>query len=397
IELASFITAVYTRGLNVDETVSLTNALVESGDTLGLKRKPIVDKHCSGGVAGNRTTMVMVPVIAAAGLYMPKTSSRSITSASGTADTMEVLAPVEFPVEEMRRIVEKTHGCVVWGGAINLAAADDKLIAIRRPLHLDPRGILLASILAKKKSVGAQYVVIDLPVGRGAKHEDVNNAKNLAREFLEIGGKLGMKVDCFLTDGTDPIGFGIGPSLEAIDVLKVLQNKGPQDLLDKSCQLAGALLEMSGKVPKGRGMAAAADIIRSGKAYKKMLEIIEEQGGNPRVKIDDLNVGTYRHVVKAEQTGRISHVDNRAISRIARAAGAPKDKGAGIILYCEQGDKVNAGDKLFEIVSESESKLSFAIKAMDAWEGVELQKVILGKVSTEGGYDHFRKNEWKFK
>ena len=164
VELASLMTSFYIRGLNSDETVSLTKAIVNSGDTLKLDEHPIVDKHCTGGVAGNRTTMVLVPIIAAAGLYIPKTSSRSITSASGTADTMEVLANVTFELEEMRRIVRKTHGCVVWGGAMNLASADDLLIRIRHPLRLDPMGVMVASVLAKKKSVGAEYVVIDIPV-----------------------------------------------------------------------------------------------------------------------------------------------------------------------------------------------------------------------------------------
>lgn len=380
VELSAWITSMYINDLSIDEVVNLTDAVVESGQRLELGKSPIVDKHCAGGVAGNRTTMIIVPILAAAGLYVPKTSSRSITSAAGTADTMEVLAHVEFSVEELKKIVLKTGGCVVWGGGINIAPADDKLIRIRHSMHLDPRGLLLASILAKKKAVGAEYVVIDIPVGRGAKVEDMRVANGLAKDFLEIGGKLGMKMNCFITDGSDPIGNGVGPGLECIDILQILQGAGPHDLLDKSCQLSGALLEMSGKVGVGEGYDVSLNLIKSGKAYTKMREIIEAQGGNPNIKIDDIPVGKYRQEIVAKKDGRIEHVDNKMISKIARAAGAPRDKGAGVILHCEQGDKVKSGDILFEIVSESEAKLTFAIKALEAYPGVELDRIVLSRM-----------------
>lgn len=377
-ELSAFVTAMYIRGLSDHEIVSLTNAIVASGDSLSIGKHPITDKHSIGGVAGNRTTMILVPVLASAGVYIPKTSSRSITSAAGTADAMEVLAPVSLPLDELKKIVLKTKGCIAWGGAINLAAADDKLIRIRHPLSLDPKGVLLASILAKKKSVGAEYVVIDLPVGRGAKVEDMKEAQSLARDFIEIGKRLGMAIEVLITDGSDPIGIGVGPALECKDVLEVLDGKGPDDLRDKSCRLAGALLELCGKAEKGKGFEAANRVLDSGKALKKMREIIEAQGGDPRIKADDLPIGKYNYKVVADMKGRVRHVDNRLISKIARAAGAPMDKGAGIVLHCEAGDKVEKGDTLFEIFAESESKLSFAISTLEAWEAVELQKVVLG-------------------
>lgn len=340
---------------------------------------PVADKHCVGGVAGNRTTMILVPILASAGVYIPKTSSRSITSPAGTADTMEVLAPVVVPIDEMKRIILKTHGCVIWGGAINLAPVDDKLIRIRQSLHLDPRGLLLASILGKKKAVGSEYVVVDIPIGRGAKIEDETSGKSLAKDFIQVGEKLGMKIRCLITEGSDPIGNGIGPGLECKDVLNVLKGNGPVELLDKSCLLAGNVLEMVGKAPEGKGAEIALNIVKTGKAYDKLMEIVEAQGGNPKVKIDDLPIGTYKYEVKAELPGRVSHVDNKAISKIAKTAGAPKDQGAGIIMHCEMGDKINVGDTLFEILSDSESNLSYAVKMIDELKPVELQKVILGK------------------
>ena len=379
-ELASFITSVYIRGMSEDEIVGLTESVVSTGELLNLGRSPICDKHCIGGVAGNRTTMVIVPIIAAAGLYMPKTSSRSITSASGTADTMEVFCNVSLELDEMRSVVRKSHGCVVWGGALQLASADDKLIKIRNPLSLDPQGVMLASILAKKKSVGAQYVIIDIPIGRGAKVPDKAEANDLGREFINIGKRLGMKIEVLVTDGSEPVGRGIGPALECADVMSVLNNNGPADLRDKSCQLAGALLELSGKVKKGRGNALAMQILNSGKALSKFREIVELQGGKPNVKLSDVPVASYRHEVRAEKDGKVFHIDNKMISKVARAAGAPNDKEAGVLLFCERGDRVKKGDILYEIRSSSEAKLDFAIKALTGWSPVDLERVVLSEL-----------------
>ncbi len=380
-ELASFITSLYIRGMTDEEVVGLTKSLVATGQTLQLGKKPICDKHCIGGVAGNRTTMVVVPIIAAAGLYIPKTSSRSITSASGTADTLETICSVSFKLDEMRSIVKKSHGCMVWGGALKLASADDKLIKIRNPLSLDPRGVMLASILAKKKSVEAQYVIIDIPIGRGAKIAGQKEAKELAHDFISIGKQLGMKIEVLLTDGSEPVGFGIGPSLECMDVLTVLNNGGPHDLRIKSCQLAGSLLELSRKVKKGRGFEVASGILSSGKALQKFRQIVELQGGKPNVKIADLPIAKHKYEVVARKTGRVFHIDNKMISKIARAAGAPRDKSAGVLLQCERGDKVKKGDPLFEIFSDSESKLDFAIKALKGWEPVDLEKTVLSSIA----------------
>lgn len=377
-ELSSFIAAVYIRGLGEDETVALTHAIVDSGDKLDIGVGPVADKHCIGGVAGNRTTMVVTPIIAASGIYMPKTSSRAITSAAGTSDTMEVFADVDFNVHELREIVLKCKGAMVWGGGTNIAAADDKLIKLRHPMSLDPRGMLLASILAKKSAVGAKYVVIDIPIGRGAKVLDMPKAEALGADFIKIGKRLGMTMESLITDGAEPVGNGIGCALECKDVMDVLQGKGPDDLKNKSTLIAGRLLELVGKVPEGQGRDMAELLLTNGKAWSKMKEIIELQGGNPNVKEDDLPIGQHKHTITAEKGGKISHIDNKGINKIARAAGAPRDKGAGVYLHRLKGDKVKEGDVLFDIYSESESKLDFAIKAVEVWQPVELEKFLLG-------------------
>ncbi len=363
VEMTYFVSACYSNKLSKKETIYLTKAMVETGDVLKLKDKIIVDKHCVGGVPGNRTTMVIVPIIAAAGLKMPKTSSRSITSPAGTADTMEVLADVSIPVEKMKKIVDKTNACIAWGGAFNLAAADDKLIYLRHPLSLDPEGMVLASVLAKKHSVGSTHVLIDIPIGRGAKISKEKEAIRYKREFEKIGKELGMKVKVMITDGSQPIGNGIGPSLEARDVLWVLMNhkKAPSDLRDKSLQMAGTIFEMVGKAPKASGKRLAGYTLKSGRAYTKMKEIIKAQGGNV-FEPSKIKLGKYTLNIKAKRNGRVKHIDNKTIARIARIAGAPRDQGAGLYLYRHNGDYVKKGDKLYTIYSDSTQRLRFAKK-----------------------------------
>lgn len=377
-EMSAFMTACYIRGLNEDEVVGMTNAIVNTGVKFSVGKSPILDKHCIGGVAGNRTTMVIVPLLAAAGCYMPKTSSRAITSASGTADTMETLCNVTLPIPEMEKQVRTIGGCVVWGGAINLAAADDKLIKIRNPLSLDPKGVLLASILAKKKSVGAQYCIIDIPVGRGVKIQDVNEARALARDFITIGRRLDIKIEAIITNGEEPVGRGIGPALECRDVLSVLEGDGPIDLREKSCQMAGTLLELANKAKKGDGYEIAAKLINNGKALAKFKQIVEWQGGETKkLNSQSVPIGSYHYRLSAERPGRVSHLDNKLLSRIARAAGAPTDRGAGIYLHTHHGDMVKPGDPLLDIYAESEGRLSTAIKMLQGYDAVELEKIVI--------------------
>ncbi|MFH1450962.1 MAG: AMP phosphorylase [archaeon] len=376
IELSTFVAAAYVRGFSMDETVALTNAIFEAGEGIDFGNK-VVDKHCIGGVAGNRTTMLVVPIIASTGLKMPKTSSRSITSPAGTADTMEVLAPVEHSVAKIKQIVRKIGACIVWTGAVNLAPADDKIIRVRHPLSLDPQGMLLASIMAKKKSVGSDYVIIDIPVGKGAKIGDIKTGQELGEKFIELGKKLGIGVECLVTDGSSPIGNGIGPALEARDVLLALRNEGPKDLIDKACDLAGKLLEMVGKAGKGKGTEMARKILQSGKADSKMREIIKAQGGNPKIQPEDIAIGPEKVDISAESTGKIKHIDNKLISRIAKRAGTPKDQSAGLYLYARVGQDVRQGDKLFTIYAKTKDKLKEAQEAAKRLKPIELGGVIL--------------------
>ncbi|MBU0627683.1 MAG: AMP phosphorylase [Nanoarchaeota archaeon] len=371
IELTYFVAACYSHKLDSRETTLLTKAMVAHGEKLKLNRYPILDKHCIGGVAGNRTTMVIVPIIAAAGLTIPKTSSRSITSPAGTGDTMEVLADVTMPIERMKKIVEKTNGCIIWGGSLNLAPADDKIIKVEKPLAIDAESQLLASVIAKKASVSATHLVIDIPCGNGAKLSNKKRALQLKKDFEDITKRMGIKTKVLITDGKQPIGNGIGPCLEARDVLWILKNdrRGPADLRKKCLMIAGVMLEMAGKCAKGKGKEIAKEILKSGKAYNKMVEIIKAQG-EKIINPEDIKIGKITYDVVAKKKGVVKKISNRSISKIARVAGAPENQGAGIYLYKHIGDKIKKGEKLFTIYCYSKHKLDFAKYALEKLDGV---------------------------
>jgi AMP phosphorylase len=368
IELTYFVSACYSNSMSSDETTYLTKAMANHGDILKMNAYPIMDKHCVGGVAGNRTTMLVVPIVASAGLTIPKTSSRSITSPAGTADTMEALTNVCVPLKDMKRIVSKIKGCIVWGGALNLAPADDKIIRVEKPLGIDAKSQLLASIMAKKLSVSSTHLLIDIPVGKGAKVESMRYAKKLQSDFQSLSKKIGIKAKVIITDGSQPIGNGIGPLLEARDVLWILQNdyRAPLDLRDKSVMMAGYMLEMGGKAKPGHGQRMAFRILESGMAYQKFIEIIKEQGGK-ETDPDELLLAEKVYEVMSRKSGTIHHIDNRNISKIARIAGAPQDDKAGIYLHKHVGDHVKRGEVLFTIYAHNRNKLQFAI---DAWDRI---------------------------
>jgi len=360
-EIASFVAALDTRGLDIDEAASMSLAMVETGKRLNLDKKMIVDKHSIGGVPGDKTTLLIVPIVAAAGLTIPKTSSRAITGAAGTADRAEVLMPVSVDTDEMKGIIEKTNGCIVWGGALHLAPADDIFIQAEYPLSIDP--LLLPSIMGKKKAVGANFVAIDIPTGRGTKVKTIGDANLLAKDFIELGKKLEIKVECAITDGEQPIGYTIGPALEAREALDVIMRKrNIPDLVDKAAHIAGILIEMTGKKD---GYPLALEILRSGKAEDKLREIIMMQGGDMEIKPDEIEIGKYGLDIAADKNGVVLWTNNTAIIDVARAAGAPKDKGAGILLYKKLNDAVSKGDRLMTIYAEKTRKLERVKKVLD--------------------------------
>jgi AMP phosphorylase len=379
IELSAFMTAVYIHGFNLSETVAMTKALIEDGSTIKIDKSPILDKHCIGGING-RTTMLVVPIVAAEGFFMPKTSSRSITSAAGTADCMEVLTKVNLSVEEIKQITEEVGGVVCWGGAVELAPADDKIIKIEHPLSIDPKGQIVASVMAKKGSVGAKFVVIDLPVGPDVKVKDRAVAKAMAEKFIAVGKELGMKVEAVITDGTEPVGRAFGPSLEAKYVMEVLEGKFFDNLAQKSCELAGVLFELAGRCEPGEGFKIAKETLKSGRALKKMQDIIKAQGGKV-TSSEQVELSQMKTAITAQEDGEVSRVNVKKLSKVARSAGAPADKKAGVLLHVEEGDKVKEGDIIYEIFSENARKLEIAKNIALKDRAVEMERIILEKIT----------------
>ncbi len=380
VELTAFVTALYINEMTMEETAYLTKRMAENGEMLNLKKKPVFDKHSIGGVPGNKITLLIVPIVAAAGLTIPKTSSRAITSACGTADIMEVLAPVTFSSAEIEEIVNEVDGIIAWGGGVNLAPADDVFIQVEYPLAIDPHNLAICSVMAKKYAVGADYVVIDIPMGEGTKVKTMDEAKRFARDFVELGERIGINVECAITYGDKPIGRAIGPALEAREALKALEGSGPSSLIEKSTDIAGILLEAGGVANRGWGKKAALRLLKNGKALKKMREIIGAQGGDPEVRSDDVEVGSHRTLISSSKEGYVTHILNRSIVQIARTAGAPKDKGAGILLHVTKGRKVKEGDPLFEIYADSKYKLAQAEKLARRSFPVVLEGMLLRRV-----------------
>ncbi len=372
-ELTAYITACYINEMDMDEVEHLTRAMVDTGERLTFHSHPIVDKHSIGGVPGNKISLLVVPIIAASGLKIPKTSSRAITGAGGTADLMEVLAPVDFSAGEVQRMTDKIGGVIVWGGATNIAPADDKIIIQEYPFRIDARGQMLASVMAKKYAVGADLVVIDIPVGAHTKVATVQEGRKMAREFIDLGERLHMQVECAITYGDSPVGRSIGPNLEVMEALRILEGgEIPGSLLQKSLAIAGISLEMSGKAAKGMGAQMASEILKKGDALKKFLQIIEIQGGDPKIKSDDIEPGKHRFVVNAPVSGYVIEMNNKSLISLARTAGAPHDRGAGILLHAKKGSRVEKGAPIFTIFADRSWRLQKAIE-----EGRQLMPVLV--------------------
>ncbi|MBW2985836.1 thymidine phosphorylase, partial [Candidatus Woesearchaeota archaeon] len=311
-----------------------------------------------------------------AGLKVPKTSSRAITSPSGTADTMEVLCKIEMSIRRLEKIVREVGGFLVWGGAeqINLAPADDKIIQVEHPLEIDAEGQMLASIMAKKSSVNATHLLLEMSVGKSAKLPDKKSAKRLMWYFDRIGKAFKIKIIYHIDDGSQPIGHGIGPALEARDVLLALMNdeRAPQDLVKKSITMAGKMLEFTGKSRKGKGRELAKQLMENGEAYKTFLKIIKAQGGCVPT-LEKIKLGKFTKTFKAKKSGKIIHVDNKITTKIARMAGAPSDHGSGIYLHVHKGYKVKKGDDLFTIYSQNKEELGYAIECAQTFSLMQIK------------------------
>lgn len=358
IDLSSFITACAARPLDRREVLALTKAMVDIGDQLSWKSELVVDKHSVGGLPGNRTTPIIVPIMAALGLTMPKTSSRAITSPAGTADTMETMAPVDLDTADIHRVVEQEGGCVVWGGAVKLSPADDILIRIERALDIDTEGQMIASVLSKKIAAGSTHLVLDLPIGPTAKVRTREAASSLKTELIAVAEAFGLKTRVIPGNGLQPVGRGIGPALEAREVMAVLQCEpnAPSDLRDRAVELAGALIELAGRAPETTGQALAAQMLDTGQAWTKFQRICEAQGG---MRMPPSS--THRHPLLASRSGVVDVIDNRKIAKLAKLAGAPEAKAAGVELHVKLDATVAAGQPLCTVHAVAPGELAYAL------------------------------------
>ena len=359
IEIASFLTACAGSRLELDEIGALTQAMVASGKRLVWPHETmILDKHCIGGLPGNRTTPLVVAIVSAAGLTIPKTSSRAITSPAGTADTMECLTTVNLDLADIQRVVAETHACIAWGGAVNLSPADDLLIRIERALDLDGEGQLIASVLSKKIAAGATHAVIDIPVGPTAKVRTQEDAERLAVLFTRVGAACDVDIRCVMTDGSQPVGRGIGPVEEARDVLAVLQGQdcAPKDLRDRALFLAAHLFSLASQGSYEQGLERATTILENGEAWVQFQEILSAQGG---MKV--LPRARYEHVEVAPAAGTLAAIDNRKLARLAKLAGAPGSPAAGLRLHVQVGASPAKGDPLFTLYSDSQGEMDYAL------------------------------------
>jgi len=374
IELAAFVVATNQFELDRDEVLHLTEAMIAVGQRLDWRHEmgavPVVDKHCIGGIPGNRTSMLVVPIVTAHGMLCPKTSSRAITSPAGTADTMEVLAEVELPLPRLQQIVRETRGCLAWGGKAELSPADDILISVERPLAIDSPGQMVASILSKKIAAGSTHMVLDIPVGPSAKVRSMPEAQRLKKLFEFVSARLGLQLDAVITDGRQPIGRGIGPVLEARDVMQVLQAHpdAPHDLRQKALHLAGRVIEFDPDVRGGDGWRIARDILDSGRALTQMNAIIDAQGR--RAEVPEPAALTFEVLAPAD--GMVVGIDNHRLARIARLTGAPQVQTAGVWLACKLGDMVRAGDLLYRMHAQFDADLGFARRMAEQDSGYRL-------------------------
>lgn len=359
VELAAFIVACAGGRMSEHETIGLTRAMVQAGNQVHWPRDVVMDKHCIGGLPGNRTTPILVAIVTALGLMMPKTSSRAITSPAGTADTMEMLAPVALDVPAMRKVVERTGGCIIWGGSVSFSPADDVLIRIERALDVDGEGQLVASVLSKKIAAGATHVLIDIPVGLTAKVRSAEDANSLSTWMHRIGGEFGLSVSPLLTHADEPVGRGVGPALEAHDVLAVLQNLpgAPKDLRERALQLASSLITMGGlaKDPAS-ALALATATLDHGLAFRQFLAICDAQGG-----LRHPGVAPFQHPILASHQGIVSGFDNRRLSMLAKLAGAPYSPLAGLTVEARIGMQVAHDQPLLVLHAQSRGELAYAL------------------------------------
>ena len=379
IEVSAWLTALYINGMDIDEIADFTMAMANTGDIVKFSRSPVFDFHSLGGVPGNKITPIVVSIVAAAGFMIPKTSSRAISSACGTSDFVETFCDVELEASKLKAISEDVGGVFSWGGSMNLAPVDDLVIDIEHPLGINPRAQMLASIMSKKVAMGSTHLLVDIPMGRDTKVPTLESAKAYARDLMDLGDRIGMHVECAITYADQPIGTAVGPILEAKECISILEgDKHPASVIEKAVECAGIILEMGG-IPNGA--VRAKEILDSGEAYKKFMEIVVAQNGRPDLKSSDLVPGKFTQDIIASSSGYVHSIRNKNVVLIAKTAGSPSDKGAGLKIFKKKGQRVEQGDVLMTIYAESEAKLKRAVEMAISNNPFDIEGMLLKRVA----------------
>ena len=361
-----FVASSFREGYSPQELYFFTRAMVETGNQLKFKGI-VADKHSVGGIAGTRTTMIIVPIGAAAGFRIPKISSRAITSPAGTADVMGSIAKVEFTPREIEKIVGKIGGCIAWNGKLGIAPADDIIIRVEEPLGFESFDKIIISVMAKKVATGATHLALDLPYGKTAKIRHFADAEKVAKKFENLARRFKIKTAIDINEMLEPAGRGIGPILEARDVLYVLeQDKDrPLRLEAKAVRLAGMLLNLCYKDSKkkpltGSGEEEARRLLESGAALKKFREIVGAQDGDSDIASGSLRLSAFKKELISSVSGKIKDINNYNLNTIAKILGSPNDYKAGIYLLKKLDHEVDKNETMMILYSSDKYRLKEA-------------------------------------
>ena len=345
-----------------DELLALSHAMAQAGTQLSWDTPVVVDKHCIGGIPGNRTSMIVVPIVAAHGLTIPKTSSRAITSPAGTADTMEVLARVDLTVDEMKEVVKICHGCLVWGGHVNLSPADDILISVERPLSLDTREQMVASIMSKKIAAGATHLLIDLPVGTRSQAAD-RAGRDAATQTVRVR-RRSLRHLC----------RSYHHRRAAADRQRHRSGAGSPGRHGRADERCGGARRSAREIAAAspptcsstirtcaaeRAISARANCSTVAPRSNRCTRSSKRKGRPAAARI----CGTLTADIVAASDGTVEAIDCLRLNRLARTAGAPIDKGAGIKIFKKIGDRVEAGERLYCIHAFEQSQFDLALAA----------------------------------
>jgi pyrimidine-nucleoside phosphorylase len=373
-QASALLMAILLRGMSAEETAWLTDAMVRSGERVDLSSVPgsKVDKHSTGGV-GDKTSLVIAPLVASCGVPVPMMSGRGLGHTGGTLDKLEAIPGfrVGLTLEEMKTSLVRV-GCAMIGQTAQIAPADKKLYALRDvTATVESIPLISASIMSKKIAEGIDGLVLDVKTGRGAFMKTESDSRRLAESLVAIGNASGVRTEAVITRMDAPLGCAVGNALEVIECLEVLKGRGPQDLLDVSVDLSARMLVLGGVArDRAEGEAQARRNIASGAGLERFRQVVERQGGDPRI-VDDyarLPTAPERHTLGASRAGFLSALDAELVGRASVRLGAGRDRveddvdpAVGIIVRAKPGERLGAGDPVLELHYRRPERLAEAV------------------------------------